>query len=64
MMRAAERLVASLIRNQAVELFAPAAATAMGPDNCWRSPPLAGRRTARGRIPVHKGLPNFEIRAT
>ncbi|OJZ68756.1 short-chain dehydrogenase [Mycobacterium paraffinicum] len=33
MMRAAEQLLASLTRNQAVELFAQAAAAAMGPDN-------------------------------
>lgn len=33
MMRAAEQMLASLTRNQAVELFAQAAAAAMGPDN-------------------------------
>jgi short-subunit dehydrogenase len=33
MMRAAEQMLGSLTRNQAVELFAQAAAAAMGPDN-------------------------------
>jgi hypothetical protein len=32
MMRAAAQMLASLTRNQAVELFAQAAAAAMGPD--------------------------------